>query len=192
MSPSPACQTSLFLLPSFLFLLLLLRQTLFILPADSGSAHNEDLSDKKESYSTGWRDCGPEREKGKKGGGFGGARRNATFEWLIKEWRKMGGESKPSGWKGGRQGGRGEATQSRLQGDCRPFNNTSILTRLTTEIRNEAQLHLRGPANREMHIKTYTCQSHHLYSFKQPDPPPPPPLHSPPPELSVMLWPGLI
>lgn len=61
----PACQTT----PS-------LRQTLplFILPADSGSTHNEDLSDKKGSYSTGWRDCGRrERE------------RNVIFEWLIKK-----------------------------------------------------------------------------------------------------------
>lgn len=47
---------------------------LFILPADSGSKHNEDLSDKKGSYSTGWRDCGRAR--------------NVIFEWLIKKWNR--------------------------------------------------------------------------------------------------------
>ena len=51
---------------------------LFILPADSGGKHNEDPSDKKESYSTGWRDCARERER----------ERNVIFEWLIKKWNR--------------------------------------------------------------------------------------------------------
>lgn len=48
-------------LPSSLPPVLPLRQTLFILPADSGNEHNEDLSHKKGGFSVGWRDCGQTR-----------------------------------------------------------------------------------------------------------------------------------